>query len=236
MRAALCLLLLALAAPAFAQPGERLAPPPPDTTASRYGSSGALVLMLSEYGLGAGGALRGRLSDDLSLVAELSVGAGIDEREQRFFIGFFGDTVTPFKRNYVLLAPLHVGVERRLFRDEVEDNFRPFVHVSAGPTLGYQWPYFDDADADGRRDEGEERLGAFGGIGDGSARFGVGGTIAVGAFFGRSQRASQALRFGFQGTYFPVEIDLLEIDEAVESPSRHTFLTPVVSFHVARLL
>ena len=235
MRAAL-LLFSALAATAGAQPGERLAPLPPDTTAGRYGSTGALVLVLSEYGLGAGTALRGRLTDDLSLVAELSVGAGIDEREQRFFVGFFGDTVTPFKRNYVLLAPVHVGLERRLFRADVEDNFRPFVHASAGPTLGYQWPYFDDLDADGRRDEGEERLGAFGGISDGSARLGVGGTLAVGAFFGRGRRTVQALRFGLQGTYFPVEVDLLEIDEAVETPSRHAFWTPVVSFHVARIL
>ncbi len=230
------LLLLALATPALAQPGERLAPPAPDTTARRYGSSGALVLALSEYGLGAGAALRGRLSNDLSLVAEITVGAGIDEREQRFFVGFFGDTVTPFKRNYVLLAPLHVGLERRLFRADVEDNFRPFVHASAGPTFGYQWPYFDDLDGDGQRGEGEERLGAFGGLRDGSARLGVGGTLAVGAFFGRSRRAAQALRIGFQGTYFPVEVDLLELDERVESPSRHTFWTPVVSFHVARLL
>ena len=237
MRAVLTLLLaLGLAAPTLAQPGERLAPPQPDTTARRYGSSGALVLVLSEYGLGAGGALRARLSDDVSFVTELAVSAGIDEREQRFFVGFFGDTVTPLKRNYVLLAPLHVGLERRLFRDEVEDNFRPFVHVSAGPTVGYQWPYFDDLDGDGVRDADEERLGVFGGLGDGSPRLGVGGTVAVGAFFGRGRRASQALRIGFQGTYFPVEVDLLEAYDDIASPSRHAFWTPVVSFHVARLL
>lgn len=235
MRAAFLLLsALVLAVPALAQ--ERLAPPPLDTTASRYATTGALVLVLSEYGLGAGAAARGRLTDDLSLVAEISVGAGLDEREQRFFVGFFGDTVTPFKRNYVLLAPIHVGLERRLFRTDVEDNFRPFVHASAGPTVGYQWPYFDDLDGDGRRDDDEERLGAFGGIGHGSPRLGVGGTLAIGAFFGRGRTTVQALRFGLQGTYFPVEVDLLEIDEEVDRPSRHTFWTPVVSFHVARLL
>ncbi len=236
MRVLFLSLVLGAAASVLAQPGERLAPPPPDTTAGRYGSSGAIVLALSEYGLGAGTAVRGRLTDDLSLVAELVIGAGIDEREQRFFVGFFGDTVTPFKRNYVVLAPLHIGLERRLFRDDVEDNFRPFVHVSAGPTFGYQWPYFDDLDGNGRRDAEEERIGAFGGLGDGEARLGVGGTLAVGAFFGRSQRTTQGLRIGFQGTYFPVEVDLLELDDRVEQPSRHTFWTPVVSFHVARLL
>lgn len=233
MRLALAL-LLALAAPAAAQT-ERLAPPLPDTTAAGYGSSVAAVLVLSEYGLGAGTALRARLTDDLSLTAELSLGAGRDEREQRFFIGFFGDAVTPFKRNYVVLAPLHVGLERRLFRAQIEDNFRPFVHLSGGPTLAYQWPYFDDLDANGRLDAGEERAGPFGAIGEGDVRLGVGGTAAVGAFFGRSRRNVQALRFGVQGTYFPTAVDLLELVEAVDDPSKNTFVTPVVSVHVARL-
>lgn len=235
MRAALTLLLVA-AASARAQAPERLAPPPPDTTAARFGSSASAVFVLSEYGLGLGGAARARVSEDVSLVAELSVGAGRDEREQRFFVNFFGDTVTPFKRNYVLLAPLHVGVERRLFRAAVEDNFRPFVHLSAGPTLAYQWPYFDDVDGNGRLDAGEERIGPFAGFSDGEARLGVGGTAAVGAFFGRGRTTTQALRFGLQGTYFPTEVDLLELDPRVDQPSRHQFWTPVVSFHVSRLL
>ena len=230
MRAAL--VLAALAGLAQAQP--RVAPPLPDTTASRYGSSGALVLVLSEYGFGTGAAGRLRATDDLSLTAELSLGAGRDEREQSF-VGFFGERVTPFKRNYVLLVPLQVGVERRLFRRSVEDNFRPFVAVAAGPTLAYQWPYFDDADGDGRRQDTEALAGTFGAVGDGEARLGVGGTVTVGAFFGRSRRNAQSLRFGLQGAYFPEPVDLLEITPLVENPSRTTFLTPAVSFHVARL-
>ena len=230
----LLLLLAALAAgPATAQ--DRVAPPLPDTTAARYGTSGALVLMLTEYGFGAGASVRARLTDDVSFVGELSLSAGRDEREQSF-IGFFGERTTPFKRNYVALVPLHVGIERRLFRQSVEDNFRPFVHVAIGPTLAYQWPYFDDEDADGRLDQDEPILGPFGAVGEGEPRVGVGAELGVGAFFGRGRRTTQALRFGFQGTYFPVEVDLLELRPDVEDPSRQTFWTPVVSFHVARLL
>ena len=238
MRFALPLLAAALCAlgPGARAQGGRLAPPLPDTTAALYGSSAALVLVLSEYGLGAGGALRARLSDDVSFAAELSVGSGRDERERQFFGDVLGGSITPFKRNYVLFVPLHVGLERRLFRQTIEDNFRPYVHLSAGPTLGYQWPYFRDLDGDGRLDEAEERAGVFGEIGSGEARLGVSGTAALGAFFGRSQRTVQALRFGLQGTYFPAEIDLLEVRDDVDDPSRKTFWTPVVSFHIARLL
>ena len=112
LRIVVSLFLVALAAgPAGAQ--DRVAPPLPDTTAARYGSTGALVLVLTEYGFGVGGSVRARLTDDVSFLTELSVGAGRDEREQSF-LGFFGERVTPFKRNYVALIPLHMGLERRL--------------------------------------------------------------------------------------------------------------------------
>lgn len=234
--ALLAAVLLAALAGGPARAQDRVAPPLPDTTAAHYGSSGALALVLTEYGFGLGAAGRVRLTDDLSFVSELSAGAGRDEREQSF-IGFFGESETPFKLNYVALVPLRVGLERRLFRRAVEDNFRPFVHASAGPTLAYQWPYFDDVDGDGRRAlVGEDLLGPFRGLGEGEARLGVGGTVAVGAFFGRSRRTTQSLRFGFEGTYFPVEVDLLERSPLVEDPSRTMFWTPVVSFHLVRLL
>ncbi|MEM0964097.1 MAG: hypothetical protein AAGK21_16340 [Bacteroidota bacterium] len=223
-------LALLLAAPAFAQ--GRTAAPLPDTTAARYGTSGAVVLALTEYGLDAGGAFRARLTDDLSLTAEVSIGAGRDEREQSFS-GLFGERITPFKRNYLLILPFRLGLERRLFRQQVEDNFRPFVQMSGGPTLGLLWPYFDDIDGNGQRSEGEERLGAFAGLGDADVRLGLGATVAVGAAFGR--RSAQSLRFGLRGDYFPVEVELLETAPNVDDPSRQIFLTPVVSFHVGRL-
>ncbi|WP_420456121.1 hypothetical protein [Rubrivirga sp.] len=235
MRAPLVPLALLVLVAGAAQGQGRVAPPLPDTTAARYGTSGSLVVVLTEYGFGAGGSARARLTDDVSFVAELSAGAGRDEREQSF-IGFFGERETPFKRNYVALVPLHVGLERRLFRRSVEDNFRPFVAALVGPTLALQWPYFDDVDGDGRRDATEDLVGPLGGVDASQARVGVGGMVALGAFFGRGRRTSQAVRFGVQGTYFPVEVDLLELRPDVEEPSRQTFWTPVVSFHVARLL
>lgn len=235
MRASPLLLgLIALAVASSTAAQTDLPPPPPDTTAARYGSSTALAFHLTEYGLGAGATGRTRLTDDLSIAVELGIGAGRDEREQRFLVGFFGESVIPFKRNYVLLAPLHIGLEQRLFRRTVEDNFRPFVHASIGPTLALQWPYFEDRNADGRRDEGEETLGVFQGLRDAEPRLGIGGTVAVGAAFGRG-RTMQSIRFGLGTDIFPGRVDLLEDSPEVESPSRQAFWTPVVSFHVGRL-
>ena len=163
------------------------------------------------------------------------MGSGKDEREQEFFVGFFGDTVVPFKRSYFLMAPLHVGLERRLFRESIEDSFRPFVQVLGGPALGLQWPYFEDENGNGIRDGDERKLGVLAGLDSGSFRLGVGGTLAIGAYFGESRRATQGFRIGYLGSYFFEDVDLLEPRNEVESPTQRFFGTPVVSLYLVRL-
>ena len=231
-RLALLVLALGLACPAQAQPLPE--PPEPDGPA-HYGTGLGASLLLTNYGFGLGTLYRGALSETTSLVAELSVGSGKDEREQEFFVGFFGDTVVPYKRHRFLMAPLQVGVERRLFRAAIEDDFRPFVQVLAGPALGFQWPYFDDVNGNGVRESDERKLGALAGIGDGSFRLGIGGTVALGAYFGASRRATQGLRIGYAGSYFFREVELLEPRPEVERPNQRFFGTPVVSLHIVRL-
>ena len=231
-----CVFALAAFAAGPAPEAQPLPPLAPDTTAAVYGASTAFVVRLDQSGFGLGTAARARLTDDLSLTMEVAAGAAKDPREQQFFVGFFGDTVTPLKRNYALLLPLHVGLERRLFRESVESNFRPFAALAGGPAVALQWPYFDDVDGDGVLGEGEERLGVFRGLGDVDPRVGVGGSTTLGAYFGSGTQRSQGLRFGFTAHYFPSEVELLEPRPEVESPSRRWFVTPVVSFHLVRLL
>lgn len=237
MRLALLLAVSLLVAPAapHAQPLPAYAP---DTTATAYGTSSSVVIRLDEYGFGLGTAVRAGLSPDLSLTIEAAIGAGKDAREQQFITSIFGDRVTPLKRNNALLLPVHIGLEQRLFRRTVESNFRPYVAAAAGPVVALQWPYFDDRNGDGIRqeDDGEDLLGAFGGVGETEVRFGLGGSAAVGAYFGRGTQRAQGLRFGFIAHYFPAEVDLLELAPEVEDPSRQWFVTPVVSYHLVRLI
>ncbi|MDX1530606.1 MAG: hypothetical protein R3362_03695 [Rhodothermales bacterium] len=218
---------------AGAQPLPEPLPVAPDTL--QYGTGIGASLLLTNYGFGIGLLLRGELSEANSAVTEVRIGAGKDEREQEFFVGAFGDSIVPLKRSYFVMLPLHVGLERRLFRETIEDNFRPFVQVLGGPTFGYQWPYFDDEDGDGIRDSGEERLGAFGGFADGSFRFGLGAALAVGAYFGSSPRATQGLRIGYTAHYFFDDVELLEPNPEVERPNQRYFGTPIVSLHLLRL-
>lgn len=231
-RLALLVLALGLAATARAQP---LPEPVEPEGPAHYGTGVGASLLLTNYGFGLGGLYRGAVGETTSLVTEFSIGSGKDEREQEFFVGFFGDTVVPYKRHNFLMAPLHVGVERRLFQQTIEDDFRPFVQVLAGPAVGFQWPYFDDANDNGLRESDERKLGVLAGIGDGEFRLGVGGTVALGAYFGESRRATQGLRIGYVGSYFFREVELLEPRPEVEDPTQRFFGTPVVSLYLVRL-
>ncbi len=85
-----------------------------------------------------------------SLFAEVSFAPGKDEREFKFS-NYFRSTI-PNKANYLLIAPVQIGVQRRLFRNEIENNFRPFLQLGAGPSFGWEYPYFRDCNDDGRFD------------------------------------------------------------------------------------
>ena len=183
-------------------------PPEPEGPA-HYGTGIGASILLTNYGFGLGGVYRQALGEATSFVVEASIGSGKDEREQEFFVGFFGDTVVPFKRSNFLMAPLYVGLERRLFRASVEDGFRPFAQILGGPALGFQWPYFEDENGNGLRDTDERKLGVLSGLGDGSFRVGVGGTLAFGAYFGESRRATQGVRIGYTASYFFDAVDTL---------------------------
>ena len=153
MRSA-CLLAFLIAAPYVqAQPTRAVAADSAagDTLAApRYGTGAGVAILLTNSGFGLGGYATARVGPATSLVAELSLGGVRDERETKFF-GIGGPTIQN-KANYLMLVPLRLGVYQRLFRSAIEDNFRPYVHLSAGPTLGWVSPYFGDCNGNGRFD------------------------------------------------------------------------------------
>lgn len=165
-------------------------------------------------------------------MAEFSLGAGKDERELKFFR--FGSSYIPNKANYLLMMPVQAGVSRRLFRESIEDNFRPYVQLTAGPTLGWEYPYFEDVNGDGDYDPPEEdTFDSIGAIPKGDFRMGLGGTIAIGAYFGSSQKMAQGIRIGYAFTRFFEGIQLLE--PQVQEAQRY-FGTPTITLTFGRLL
>src|SRR5690606_32183753 len=189
-------------------------------------------VLVTNNGFGLGGYYSRAINEATSLWVEASLGPGKDEQELKLFNRFGGGFVQ-FKRNYFLMLPIAVGAQRRLFRESIEDNFRPYVQISGGPTLGWEDPYFEDANGNERFDEfTERRYGVFTALPKGDMRFGLGGTLALGAYFGLSRRVTQGIRFGYSFTYFFEGVQLLE--PAVKEPQQF-FGTPAISLTFGRL-
>ena len=205
-----------------------------------YGTGAGLAIALTNSGFGFGGYYVHAIGSKSSLIGELQIAAGKDEREVKFF-GYFGNSYIPDKANYFLMMPLQFGIQHRLFAESIEDNFRPFVQVMAGPTLGWEYPYFRDCDDDGVYDPsvqcasgGSERTyDAFTAFFRGRTILGAGGMIGFGAHFGLSKRMTQGVRLGYTFNYFLDDVDLLEA--GVEGGAQRFFGSPTISIVFGRL-
>ena len=191
---------------------------------------GAQVL-LTNSGFGLGGFLRRRVQDDRVATLELSLSSIEDEREVAFF-DRFGERDVPNKASYLIEIPLRVGIERRLFRSRIEDNFRPFVHVAGGPVIGWTYPYYDDENDNGVLDASEPTYDILSGIRKGHAVPGIGAALSVGANFGPLSGSTQGIRLGFHVTRFRDDIDLLE--PTIKQP-KDVFMTPFIMVYFGRL-
>ena len=228
-----CAILLSSAfAPQASAQDDARADDAADVDGNPYGSGVGLQILLTNSGFGIGGYYHHALGDATSFMADVSMGAGKDERELKFFR--FGSSYIPNKANYLLMMPLHAGIIHRLFSNTIEDNFRPYVQVTAGPTLGWESPYFDDRNGNGEYDANEEdSYDAIAAFPKGKLRYGLGGSLAIGAHFGLSQKMTQGVRIGYSFTHFMQGIQLLE-PQAQEA--QNFFGTPTITLTFGKLL
>ena len=210
-----------------------------------FGSGAGMQVLLTNSGFGLGGYYSHEVSPVVSLIFDLSIAAGKDEREARFFR--FGSSFVPGKANYLLLMPVQGGISMRLFRHEIEDNFRPYLQITGGPTFGWLSPYFDDCNGNGNLDEradcdgdgvigegeGERTLGIFSSLPRGSMQFGAGGMIALGAHFGDNRHTTQGIRIGYVLNYFHEGIQLME--RRIEPEPRRFIGSPTITLTFGRL-
>jgi len=145
-----------------------------------------LDLLISNDGFGLGGFYRRKLTPDLSAFISLSVSGSKDEREVERYDPFTGTSFTPGKLNRFIVAPLFLGAQYRLFREDIVDTFRPYVSGGIGPTMVYAAPFVNLTVTD----EGfvrPEEIEFFNSLSKGTAYFTPGGYLGFGAFFGSEE-------------------------------------------------
>jgi hypothetical protein len=106
----------------------------------------------------------------------------------------------PGKINRFLVMPLLFGVQYRLFREDIVDNFRPYVNASVGPTMVFASPFTDVI----YHPTGEMELRQvefFKSLGRGRAHYTAGGFIGFGANFGLEKSTVFGVNFRYYFTY-----------------------------------
>jgi hypothetical protein len=132
-----------------------------------------LDLMFSENGFGLGGFYGRQYSETFTWKINFSISEAKDEREIELYDPYTGDTFSPLKVNRFLVFPLLFTMEYEMFRDEIMDNFRPYISAAVGPTVIFATPY-------------EKEF--FSSIKYGKAYYTGGGYLGFGAFFGSDRK------------------------------------------------
>jgi hypothetical protein len=144
-------------------------------------------IMLSNNGFGAGAFLRHEFTDELSGFVQLAISDVKDDGEIEYFNQYTGQSYTPGKINRLLLVPLTVGMQYRLFKDEIVDNFRPYVSAGLGPSAIFVAPYSSPqkvTDPVFGTFTYYEQIDFFKSLKKGQFKYTLGAYIGAGAYFG----------------------------------------------------
>ncbi len=170
-------------------------PAPPQVALSALRNAWGINLLVSTNGFGLGSFYRHEYSEDLSGFLDLSISEAKDDDEKDYYDYYTGTRYTPGKINRFLVVPLLFGIEKRLFADEIVDNFRPYVNAAVGPTMIYVFPYNEEY---------------FSALGHGRPRYTAGGYIGLGAFFGSERSNLLGLNIRYYFVPYPAGLPSLE--------------------------
>lgn len=172
-----------------------------------------LDIMLSNNGFGLGAFYRYELTDEFSLMFNLAFSDVKDDAEVEQY-DYYGNSIVPDKINRLLLIPLTVSVQYRLFKDDITDNLRPYVTAGLGPTMilvaPYAHPttYYAPDSSFYITDPG--KIDFFTSLKYGKLRYTVGGFIGAGAFFGSDKGSITSLSVKYFLAPFPGGIEVMK--------------------------
>ncbi|MBL0174757.1 MAG: hypothetical protein IPP94_05750 [Ignavibacteria bacterium] len=126
-------------------------------------------VMVGNDGVGLGFFYHLLFSEDLTGFADLSFSEAKDARQIDFVDYYYGTQWSPNKENRVFRIPLFFGLQYRLFREEIVDNFRPYINGGIGPVMLYIT---------------EAKREFFESLGFGHSKYTYGGFLGAGAQFG----------------------------------------------------
>jgi outer membrane protein W len=146
------------------------------------------------------------MNDELSFMFNFAISDVKDDTEFEQY-DYYGQSYIPNKKNRLLLLPLTVSVQYRLFKDDIVDNLRPFITAGIGPTMVFVAPY-----ASGQTDifGNPEKIDFFTSLKYGKPRYTIGGFIGAGTYFGMDKGTITGLSVKYFLAPFPSGIEVME--------------------------
>lgn len=180
---------------------------------NEYNSGFGFNVVMNNFGFGLGGEYRRVVGPSTELMATMRIGGLRDASEQTFTDYFFGQQIIPNKFQRAFAFPLLLGMRHRLFSNIIQDDYRFFVSASLGPVASFSYPYFNDANNNGYREQFtnyfEEINDIFTGWSDGDWHLGGTGEMKLGLDIGGNFARLNSIEFGYYFYYFPNGIQLM---------------------------
>lgn len=178
-----------------------------------YGTGFGFGFVMNNFGFGAGGEFRRVIAPQTELTASLRITGLRDASEQTFTDFFWGQQVIPNKYQRALAFPLMLGMRQRVFPGFVQENYRFFVAASMGVAGSFAYPYFQDLNDNGYREQFQDYYepvnDIFSNMGDGSWHWGTAGEVKLGVDIGSNFSRLSSIEFGYYFYYFPNGIQIM---------------------------
>lgn len=136
-----------------------------------------LDLLFSDGGFGLGCIYKRVLPNSFALTLDVSMSETKDDEKEEYNY-YTGEYEAMGKVNRILLVPLYLGLQYRLFENIITESVRPYISIAVGPTFVMATPYQRDF---------------FAAFGHGTYYTAPGGYISFGANFGSDTKSMVGL-------------------------------------------
>jgi len=124
----------------------------------------SINVLFSDNGFGLGAQVFKNFSHNVTMFGGIFFSGAKDDREFEVY-DIFGNSYVPGKVNRMFMIPINIGVQFRLFRDEVTDDLRPHINFGISPTAIIYTPYAESFFPSFGHAQAKYTIGAFTSIG-----------------------------------------------------------------------
>ncbi|MFA5403377.1 MAG: hypothetical protein WC358_00410 [Ignavibacteria bacterium] len=160
--------------------------PKPELKAKETRNHLGLSVLYSDKGYGISGGYYKSISKSSDLFLNFSITGISDSREFEYF-DYYGNSYIQDKVNRVFMIPLNIGIQHYIFKDEIENDFKPLINIGVTPALVLINPY---------------DRSYFNAFGYSKAAFAFGGFAGIGTEFQQSKNLAFSLNLRY--FYIPV--------------------------------